>query len=298
MNTSEIVISARQHITAGQNDTALELLSDPSIDSYFEGLVFRGLLYLASLQIQHALDDLSAALAIQQDDPTVAGHQVLTALHHGRGECLMRQQSFEAAIVEFQTAMAHSVSPLTTMLRLGDCYNQLNMSAKAISEYSKVIRRDKNEVSAYIGRADVFSRDPSKLHMALKDYSTAISMLSSGHLLANIHFRRGNVHREREEFGPALDEYNRCLEMHPNFSPAMEAKGAIFLIRDEAKLALEQFDAVLAASATLEARFGRGLACLQLKHFDESIADFSLLTVTNSYLSTDAFGSRARHMLN
>lgn len=104
---------------------------------------------------------------------------------------------------------------------------------QAIKDYSKAIELDKNNISNYLGRAEVY-RDSGKHKKAIKDYSRAIELDPNS---SYIYYERGCVYQVLKDYKRAIKDYSRAIEINPDNQSYFNSREDVYKVMGELSLA-------------------------------------------------------------
>jgi tetratricopeptide (TPR) repeat protein len=108
---------------------------------------YLALLYLQQGLYEQALDCLEFTLAL--DNTYVAAYQA-------KGLALMELQKYEDALTVLNESLFFDKNDLVTLLRIGECYEELGNPLKARYSYQQCARRYENQAEPYYGIATTF----------------------------------------------------------------------------------------------------------------------------------------------
>jgi tetratricopeptide (TPR) repeat protein len=147
-----------------------------------------------------------AALALDPKNPQINSQLGLLYAHeNGR---------LEEAITYFRRSLA--AAPLNADVRnnLGLALATQGKLEEALKEYRESLRQ-KPSIAAYNNVANALSA-MGRLDEAAENYKTALKIDSTN---SQIHFNLGIVYTRQNQFGPAIDEYQRALDLAPQCVP-------------------------------------------------------------------------------
>ncbi len=102
-----------------------------------------------------------------------------------------------------------------------------------------------------------------------------IDQRSSGPTLSAAYFYRGNYHDMLDEFDSALTDYNRAIEINPNYVLAYNNRGIIKGVNKDYEAAIADFTKAIALKPDYpDPYYNRGLSYLQLQEMDKACSDW------------------------
>ncbi len=183
----------------------------------------RGRMYLQMGQSAEAISDLNKAIQL---DPKNANAYIDRGYIHG----ILGQ--YEDAVTDFTKAI------INVFYSRGQTYYYSGDWNKVISDYTKVIELDPENVDAYCSRgaAYCFSAHYSQ---AISDFDKAIKINPKN---SNAYFGRGSTHRGLGQYNEGISDLTKAIELDPN---------------------------------NILAYFGRGISYRELGQYNESISDLT-----------------------
>ena len=108
-------------------------------------------------------------------------------------------------------------------MHLGIAYYALNSDDRAIKAFKKVLKIDKNHIKALGGLAEIYFKK-KKYRKAMWNLNTIIELNPKDtfafHLLSKCYYNTGGIE--------AAQQFNsRCLEINPNYEPAIKFKASL-----------------------------------------------------------------------
>ncbi len=97
----------------------------------------------------------------------------------------------------------------------------------AIENFDEVIRLDPKNPSSYLSRCTANFMDRN-YDQAIKDCTKSIELNPDLTLLHLAYFQRGEAYAQLNDYDQAMENYNKVLEILPNFAPAFLARGELF----------------------------------------------------------------------
>ena len=92
---------------------------------------------------------------------------------------------------------------------------------------------------------------------------------------ANDYYDRGNAKQELKEYKAAITDYDKAIELNPNFTEAYSKRGNVKSLLQEYKEAILDYDKAIELNPNYyKAYSNRAVAKQELKEYKEAIADF------------------------
>ena len=112
------------------------------------------------------------------------------------------------------------------------------------------------------------------LKNAIKHYTEALKLKFDSEVWA--YTKRGNAYADIGDFDAAIEDYNKAIDLPPEYAFAYNSRGIAYLKEGDLCAAIEDFNKVIAL-APEEAGFyyNRGMAWLYLKEWQKAKADLT-----------------------
>ncbi len=131
---------------------------------------------------------------------------------------------FEKAIKDYKQAIKKDPENINAYINRGNAYFAKQSYKKAISDYTRAIKIDPEFSLAYINRGIAYFADNS-FSNAIKDFSKAIEL--GGRDAGNYLFR-GNAYYSNGELWQAINDYSKVLEINPDLINAYDNRGMAY----------------------------------------------------------------------
>ncbi|MFN6241558.1 MAG: tetratricopeptide repeat protein [Microcystis sp.] len=112
-----------------------------------------------------------------------------------------------------------------------------------------------------------------KYKLALDDYNKAIE-LNPNYALA--YYNRGNLYRRQQKYKLALDDYNQAIKINPNDAEAYNNRGNLYYDQQKYELALADYNQAIKINSDFAgAYYNRGNLYKDLQKYDLALSDYS-----------------------
>ncbi len=175
-------------------------------------------------------------------------------------------------------ALQYNSDNLEARLNLGLAYYRLGESEKAIAEYNKVIKSDRQDYRAYYNRG--------LAHFAVKDYPAAIAdynlaLISNQEITEQqktlIYNDRGVTYVILEDYQNAIANFNQAINLEPNNYSAYFNRGCAYHRQKNYLAALEDFTEVIQLNPDLtQAYVNRGMLHHKLGRNNNAFEDLDI----------------------
>lgn len=126
---------------------------------------------------------------------------------------------------------------LTAYVNRGSAYLARREFDRAIADYDRALRLDKNLATAYGGRARAY-RGKGDLEKALSDFDEAVKLDPKS---AQLRFDRGAVYEAKGDVDRAIVDYNEAFERAPGSASAYNNRGVLLSAKGDYDKALADF---------------------------------------------------------
>ena len=109
---------------------------------------------------------------------------------------------------------------------------------ESINFYTEYLKTDPYNEAAYNRRGNVYFLKFEQYDAAIDDYNRAIEVNPQ---YWKPYYNRGNVHTILQDYDAAISDYNRALELNPNDADIYESRGICYLQAGEIKKAFADF---------------------------------------------------------
>ena len=191
-----------------------------------------------------------------------------------------------------KTVVAGVIVLVTVMSYL--TVNQIAVWKTSINLWNHVIEREPLRIpTAYLNRGVAFG-DKSEFDMAIKDFTTAISLDPR---YVDAYLNRGMAYVAKGEYDRALQDYDTAIKVQPDFADAFTNRGSVFLRKKEFDLAIVEYNRAIVLQPGLSAAYlNRALAHKNKGEFDKAIKDYDTVLQLHPELDTAYVGRGDIHM--
>ncbi len=212
----------------------------------------RGGTYYQKKEYDRAVADCSEAIRL---DPA------FTLAFYSRGMAYRAKRDLVRAVADFDEAIRLEPGFAEAFDSRGLTHVDQKRYDRAIADYNEAIRLDRNNVTTILHRGYA-SYQNKEYDRAIADYTEALAMQPRGQSIASAFtgrcWARFAVGRDLQD---ALADCTSALNLLPNDTSTLNARGFTYLKLGEFDRAIADFDAVLAINArSAMSLYGRGLA--------------------------------------
>ncbi|HSZ72071.1 MAG TPA: tetratricopeptide repeat protein [Cytophagaceae bacterium] len=156
-----------------------------------------------------------------------------------------------------------------------DCYVQQGRHEEAIDAISKYLVHDPYNGPFYLMRGHEYYLI-SKYSQAIQDFTTIVDRKLQGYNTFEVFYKRGLAYSEFGMHQEALKDFNKVVELYPQFNYGYFYRGSAYWNLGEYHEAIADFTkAIQLDSKDLHSYFNRGLCYQSEKKYDLALADFS-----------------------
>jgi tetratricopeptide (TPR) repeat protein len=188
-------------------------------DGWAQPFYFRGASRLEMGDAEAALADLSRAIDLDPEIPYFA--------YHDRGRALAALRCHQAALADYERAIALCPGKASTHNRMGTTLYHLGRCDEALAAYGEAIRLEPDRPDFYFDRGAVYL-ERGQLDEAIADFTRAIDLEPN----ADYYFSRAMAHRQRHDHDRALADLDAAIDRDPGQARAWYGRGYVrFLSR-------------------------------------------------------------------
>ncbi|CAO5021163.1 UDP-N-acetylglucosamine--peptide N-acetylglucosaminyltransferase SPINDLY [Microcystis aeruginosa] len=124
----------------------------------------------------------------------------------------------------------------------------------------------------YVNRGILYRRQ-QKYKLALDDYNKAIELNPNFAMAYN---NRGNIYSDQKKYDLALSDYDKAIEINPNYAEAYVNRGVLYRLQEKYELALADYDKAIELNPNdAVAYYNRGNLYKNLQKYDLALSDYS-----------------------
>ena len=196
--------------------------------------------------------------------------------HYGKGLVLGTQGKHEESITAFEQAVKLKPGFVAAWNNLSVVYREFKQPDKALVVIDKAIQLQPKNPNLYNQKYVVLER--------LKRYTEAELAINKAIEIvprAAFHINRGKLYHEQKKWKLALADYNKAIQINPNFTQAYYNRGLLYQQQKKFKLALANYNkAIQINSNFINPDFAalynnRGLLYQQQKKWELALADYN-----------------------
>ncbi|MBC8171437.1 MAG: tetratricopeptide repeat protein [Anaerolineae bacterium] len=252
-------------------DTAMQNLRDRFLNKALQGV-----LHPVSAADESIIQE-KIALTDKLVDPGV--QQVNVEEYLARGLKHFKEHDFDAAIAQFTEAIWLRPRLAKMYVYRATCRIMKQDYEEALFDADEALRLEPNNARAYSERgvAHYWQRN---FDQAIRDFNKAIQLdpklrkpLSSQ--LAEFYLMRGSLHRGREQYAEAINDYTSALTFHPSLTEAYYQRALMYRKTGKLELAIKDLTSVIGMKADyLDAYYNRGMTYQKMGNFVAANHDY------------------------
>jgi protein O-mannosyl-transferase len=295
----------------------------PNAEYYFTYLEHRaylpfiGLLFIVAPMFEQYLPRLATQYAILPFFGILTFFSVLTFSH---------TRDYKSNIVFFDAALKERPKNAMALLNKGIVFNSLGQQDSAIAninrsikiykyppsfyhrgcvreamhdtataerDYTVAIMLDSSLVLAYVGRANIYTRQGA-FQDAILDLNKAIAYDSTYSIA---YYNRGNVYMALNQYQEAFTDYSKAIDLLPGYTNALINRGIVQHELHEYQNSLRDYQkALLLAPGNILVYNNMGVTLREMGQFEEAIGFFNKALSLNSNFAPAYFGRGTVHL--
>jgi tetratricopeptide (TPR) repeat protein/S1-C subfamily serine protease len=124
----------------------------------------------------------------------------------------------------------------------------------------------------YVNRGILYRRQ-QKYKLALDDYNKAIELNPNFAMAYN---NRGLLYSDQQKYDLALSDYDKAIEINPNYANAYSNRGGLYYNQQKYELAISDINKAIELNPNYaEAYYNRGILYKNLQKYDLALSDYS-----------------------
>lgn len=204
--------------------------------------------------------------AIANYDKAIALKPQYASAYSNRGVYLFEMNRFDEAIASYDCAIASDPNNATAFINRGNALYQIKRYQEAIESSNQAIAINPASPSAFNHRGSA--------HQALKQYDQAIA--SFKHALSiqpdfvSAIYNLGNAYRESVQNELALESYNQAIKLSPDYADAYANRGVVLQALGQYKEAMDSYNQALRLNPDfINAQWNKSLLLLLTGHLKD-----------------------------
>ncbi|MCZ8040634.1 MAG: tetratricopeptide repeat protein, partial [Microcystis sp. LE17-20A] len=127
--------------------------------------------------------------------------------------------------------------------------------------------------AAWYGNRGLVYHNQQKYELALSDYNKAIDINPNFAMAYN---NRGNLYQDLQKYELALDDYNKAIELNRNFAGAYNNRGILYRRQQKYKLALDDYSKAIDINPNFAGAYNnRGVLYHNQQKYELALSDYS-----------------------
>ncbi|MBE9072426.1 tetratricopeptide repeat protein [Microcystis sp. LEGE 08355] len=127
--------------------------------------------------------------------------------------------------------------------------------------------------AAWYYNRGVLYYNQQKYDLALSDWNKAIELNPN---FAGAYYNRGLLYYNQQKYDLALSDWNKAIELNPNFALAYNNRGVLYRLQEKYELALADWNKAIELNRNFAmAYYNRGLLYKDLQKYDLALSDYS-----------------------
>jgi tetratricopeptide (TPR) repeat protein len=195
-----------------------------------------------------------------------------TNLEPLRGDLLMSQGNFDAALKHFTQLIEAEPNSAQHYLNRGDAFSKMKHYAEAVADFTRALELEQANARPYLKRAEALLQIKRR-DEALADLNHASELEPNN---VTVYLQRAHLLLEMGRPQHALADQNRALELDPQDPEVHSNRGNILNALGQHQEALAEFDAALRLNSHYApAYLNRGHVYYALRQFEHALEDYT-----------------------
>ena len=192
-------------------------------------------------------------------------------IHLSRGYTYLALKDYSSPIEGYTRLLRLNPNDATAYLNRGDAYLEQEDYSEAIEDYTQYLQRKPDDATAYNNRGYA--------HYKLKEYSGAIADYTQSLEInpddATAYLRRGHAYLEQEDYSSAIGDYTQSLQLNPNDPKAYFNRAIAHFKLGNYRQSIEDYTQSLHFNPNdATAYISRGHARSKIKDYSGAIEDY------------------------
>ncbi|MEC4983368.1 MAG: tetratricopeptide repeat protein [Oscillatoria sp. PMC 1068.18] len=189
----------------------------------------------------------------------------------GKGQALIGLGANREALESLEAAIAISPDDFALHALRGEVLQELEANQQAISAYTQAIKI-KPHPWVYYNRGTVYSREGNN-QAAIADFNRALDLKPNYAAAFN---NRGNAHFEIGDEDEAIADYSQAVKLESNYTAAYYNRGNAYFNLENYQSAIADYSQAIELAPNLAlAYLSRGAAFTERKEYQKAIADYT-----------------------
>ena len=191
--------------------------------------------------------------------------------HYGKSLALSYDDKIESALASL--ALATEIKPdfALAFARQSTLLHSLGRSEEALAEIERAISLLPNDAN-YHNEKGTFLLELKRYEVAEAAFNQAIAIEPR----SLFYYNRGVLHQQQKQLDLALSDYNKAIQINPNYVKPYNNRGLIYQQDEKLDLALSDYNRAIAIDPELaEAYYNRGIAYYFQGKLDLALSDYN-----------------------
>ncbi len=207
--------------------------------------------------------------------------------HYGKGLALAWNGKYKEAVTALEQAVKEESKFVSAWDALSTAYRELKQPQKALLAINKAIQIQPGNAKLYNQKWGILEN--------LKHYNKAELAISKAIKIvprAAFYNNRGILYQRQNKWELALADYNKAIQINPNYVEAYYNRGILYSKQKRRDLALPDYNKVIEVNPDFaQAYKNRGLIYFEQKKLDIALSDYNKAIQVNSNYA-DAYYNR------
>ncbi len=235
--------------------------------------------YLAWYGKGFALGNLGKAQpaieALQQAINTLPKREDLKNFH---SSILQKQSVVYRFLENYEQALTVINQAISLVPNNPNYYNEKSSVLSELKRYDEGLAAINQAINLapraawYVNRGSLYYNQ-QKYELALSDWNKAIDINPN---FADAYYNRGLLYSDQQKYELALADYNKAINLNPNFADAYNNRGNLYKNLQKYELALSDYSKAIDINPNFaDAYYNRGLLYQDLQKYDLALSDYN-----------------------
>ncbi|NCR05055.1 MAG: serine protease [Microcystis aeruginosa LG13-03] len=227
----------------------------------------------------------TAIEALQQAINTLPKREDLKNFH---SSILQLQSGVYRSLENYEQALTVINQAISLVPNNPNHYNEKSSVLSQLKRYDEGLAAITQAINLAPRAAWYYNRgilyyNQQKYKLALDDYNKAIE-LNPNYALA--YYNRGNIYYDQQKYDLALSDYNQAIKINSDFAEAYNNRGNLYRRQQKYKLALDDYNQAIKINPNLAGAYvNRGLHYYNQQKYELALADFNKAIEINPNLA-------------